>query len=55
MESKEDLIATLVLAREKAEAHEELEISDRLSKYVTRLRREQKAAEKAAKPKAVGV
>lgn len=43
----DDLIATLVLAREKAEALDEIALSDVLSKHVTRLRREAKKAAKA--------
>ena len=48
----EDLIATLVLAREKAETLEEVDVADKISTRVTKLRRAQRIAEKeAAKPK----
>ena len=44
IEDSEDLIATLVLAREKAEELEEAPLADALSKNIARLRREVKKA-----------
>lgn len=46
MEKIEDLIAALVIAREKAEALDLDAVSEALSKHIGRLRREVKAAAK---------
>lgn len=44
----DDLIATLVLAREKAEAMDLEVLADKLSTELVRLRRQQRVAEKEA-------
>ena len=52
IEDVETLIATLVLAREKAEDLEGVQIADWLSKNIARLRREVKKATKPETTKA---
>jgi len=48
IEQIEDLIASLALAREKAEAADEAALSDTLSKNIARLRRDVKKATKVS-------